>query len=905
MHFDSVQFVEESVDSTRDSRTKLKRKRLISTAVPSKFPNLPHYYSKSISVPRSSASSTASRFQKEENIQNQKNELFLKSDVVTCLSDLIEKLKNEPSLSETDIICQKTCIALIKTEISPNFGAITKCSLVINEQLEFSAFVKQNHLPATTFSHIFNKRNNKIKTVSQAVNIWAFVKASLEEGEESINDYNNVLDKISSLRSTVEKCEFEGCNSSMKQKLILLCEQLSLACCKSSYSKRYSSNLIAIASVWCATSTAAYKAILKDDFISVPSIGMINHLVKSLTVEVGYTHETEVYLQTRIKSLSSFERNCILLIDEIYTAKRLEFQNGKLFGFDNGAPTKTLCGFMLTSISGKYKDMISLSQVGNLNAATLKKIFDIILPSVTKIGFSIVGISVDNFSANRKFYEHELCNKKISSSIPHPLCPGEEIYLVYDSTHVFKNVYNAWIKKRIFVCPDFLGMQIGTVNFDHLEILAKLESGKPIKISYKLNDKVLYSRPIERTNVKLSDATFHESTINGLKFYSENGHPEFLGTMRFLELIRKWWNIVNVKTPDAGRKKRDPTRNPIYNENSPNIQFLIDFCKWVKEWEKSSDSKNFLTKETANAMCQTSTSLVGLARYLITKKGYSYVLLGHAQSDPIEREFGRYRQMSGACYFVSVRQILNSAKSIRLQALLKFSKVPLSEFSKMLEKTAIESDKAELADAQVFVNDLDIEEINIEFQEDNIADQNVIFFVSGYISYSLLKTTKRECCQKSLYESLEAPLPKNFDSKEETHKLLHTLANRGGLVTASDFVFCIAIYCYKFYMCISEKEDLKSRLLNSRNSLSFFSKALIVQLTGDISFGDIVNTECENGHLLTPIIEKISVKMFNLIMSNFLKEQNDQIRLLCQKRGSGEKATTAQRKVSKLSSSKL
>ena len=89
LHFDSVQFVEESVDSTRDIRTKLKRKRLISTAVPSKFPNLPHYYSKSISVPRSSASSTASRFQKEENIQNQKNELFLKSDVVTCLSDLI------------------------------------------------------------------------------------------------------------------------------------------------------------------------------------------------------------------------------------------------------------------------------------------------------------------------------------------------------------------------------------------------------------------------------------------------------------------------------------------------------------------------------------------------------------------------------------------------------------------------------------------------------------------------------------------------------------------------------------------------------------------------------------------------------------------------------------------------
>ena len=60
----------------------------------------------------------------------------------------------------------------------------------------------------------------------------------------------------------------------------------------------------------------------------------------------------------------------MLLIDEIYTAKRLEFQNGKLYGLDNDSPTKTICGFMLSSVAGKYKDMVSLVQVGNLNSAT-------------------------------------------------------------------------------------------------------------------------------------------------------------------------------------------------------------------------------------------------------------------------------------------------------------------------------------------------------------------------------------------------------------------------------------------------------------------------------------------------------------------------------------------------------
>ena len=232
--------------------------------------------------------------------------------------------------------------------------------------------------------------------------------------------------------------------------------------------------------------------------------------------------------------------------------------------------------------------------------------------------------------------------------------PGEEIFLIFDAMHVFKNIYNSWIKKGCFECPPFLGQEVGNPKFGHLEELAKLEAGKTIKVAYKLNDKVLHSKAIERTSVKLSDITFHESTINGLKFYSENGHPEFADTFKFLELIRRWWNIVNVKTSRAGMHKRDPSRNPIWAEDSSNLQFLKDFSDWITQWEENTDSKHFLTKETGNAMRHTSRSLAGLATYLLLQKEFSYVMLGHAQSDPIEKEFGRYRQMSGACFYVSV-----------------------------------------------------------------------------------------------------------------------------------------------------------------------------------------------------------------------------------------------------------
>ena len=38
-----------------------------------------------------------------------------------------------------------------------------------------------------------------------------------------------------------------------------------------------------------------------------------------------------------------------------------------------------------------------------------------------EVGFNVVGISVDNAAANRKFYKDFLCDRKWRTSIEHPL----------------------------------------------------------------------------------------------------------------------------------------------------------------------------------------------------------------------------------------------------------------------------------------------------------------------------------------------------------------------------------------------------------------------------------------------------------------------------------------------------
>ena len=85
-------------------------------------------------------------------------------------------------------------------------------------------------------------------------------------------------------------------------------------------------------------------------------------------------------------------------------------------------------------------------------------------------------------------------------------------------------------------------------EWSHIEQLYNLELGKPLRIAHKLNDKVLRPKPIERSNVKLADSLFHESTIDALNYYStQDGKENWSKTATFLKHIRTWFNILNVE----------------------------------------------------------------------------------------------------------------------------------------------------------------------------------------------------------------------------------------------------------------------------------------------------------------------------------------------------------------------
>ena len=188
----------------------------------------------------------------------------------------------------------------------------------------------------------------------------------------------------------------------------------------------------------------------------------------------------------------------------------------------------------------------------------------------------MVGISVENTAANRKFYKDYLCGGAWKTSIENTFTGGK-IFLVFDPTHVIKYIYNNLLSRNIFKLPAILPLvpNIITANFADVKAVFSNEYHKLLRIAHKLSETVLHPKTIEKVNVKLALSLLHESTITALKQY------EYGETAAVLELFLKFWSILNVSSPTIGKHKRDIVCDPIRSPDDWKLDFLLDFGNYV------------------------------------------------------------------------------------------------------------------------------------------------------------------------------------------------------------------------------------------------------------------------------------------------------------------------------------
>ena len=104
-----------------------------------------------------------------------------------------------------------------------------------------------------------------------------------------------------------------------------------------------------------------------------------------------------------------------------------------------------------------------------------------------------------------------------------------------------------------------------------------------------------------------------------------------------------------------------------------NLNFFVLLPHGLKSGNnyKFADAVNFLlSAQTFDAFVTTLRGTAALLEDLFLKE-YDYVLIARLQSDPLEKHFGKYRQMSGGRFLVSLCEVQNSETILCIKSLIK------------------------------------------------------------------------------------------------------------------------------------------------------------------------------------------------------------------------------------------
>ena len=254
---------------------------------------------------------------------------------------------------------------------------------------------------------------------------------------------------VSALKASLDSVEDE--DSQEYRQTEFLIEQLQLLT-KNKFGRSYSPRLTVTAFLVHATSSAAYDTLLKSCVLCLPSVNTLKQVTKRLEPKSSGLDNTG-YLKLRISQLNEQQRTVVLIIDEIYVAKRVEYSGGDVQGLTaDGSVASTLLCFMIKSLTCKYKDVVAIYPMCKLTAEKQHDCFKQTMSLLSVIGIRVVAVSVDNAAVNRKFYVDYLCNGALQKHVIDTVT-GQPIFLLFDPVHNVKNLYNNFQARKTFECP--------------------------------------------------------------------------------------------------------------------------------------------------------------------------------------------------------------------------------------------------------------------------------------------------------------------------------------------------------------------------------------------------------------------------------------------------------------------
>lgn len=854
----------------------LKYPKLQQSSIPVNFPNCPSYISKSIPVSRKS------RDEKKIEIEQQNLSLAIQKSIdefsayqkTITFQNFQEFLPifNAMVLPNDWLksVNTQNDIVLYKLKYSP--APIITYSVIINQNLTLETYLYGQDivLQINKFKTPFTISNiNDLSDLLNEIN-----KLNSEHQIENNNEINsdektNIINQICNMLESI-KCE------NFNKTLSFICEQLKLLILpKERY--RYSPDTIIFCSILNTISSHSYRYLRGFGHLTLPHPDSLKNICNSFLSDpcVEERQSFLTYAKSAFKYVKENETFMILLMDEIHIKPYLDYKGGNIVGtaINSSTLANSAFTFMLNGLCSNFKEVVHIAPISKINHELLFSFIKSIIVGLEDIGFKIFCVISDNNAINSKAMSNFCKKKQLSIVYPHPVNNKRPLFYLFDSVHLLKCIKNNWMNvkpNQIFTFPDFDNFDLKYASFQALIELHNTENNKLLKHGYSLTLKSLFPTNFEKQNVTLALKIFNPFVIQALLTFGskiKNSHD----TATFLNIILTWWKIVNVKTPYKGKRLNDIYQDPItYNSlksNDPKIKFLNQMLLWLEAWKNSKTFSTNLTNQTHTALHHTIYGMLEVITYCFEELKMKYVLLGKFQTDPLENRFGKYRQMAGGQYNISIRQLYESEKKLRIQSLMSlkstcFGPVKIDSF--------YDNDEGNETDNTTCVTENQLGWFNpiISITEHDIAnvkeEMPVIAYLGGYCCYILLKKSKCDICKENLTFKDDLQI-------DDNHTLIKNLT-RGCLKFPKDYISNIVLYEYIIFNKILENSE--EDFLAIHNKKTFLATTTLEYLKNNNFLGSFPKCQMHNSETNVKIIIN---SVTNTLLKNYCGKKNDRI----------------------------
>ena len=397
----------------------------------------------------------------------------------------------------------------------------------------------------------------------------------------------------------------------------------------------------------------------------------------------------------------------------------------------------------------------------------------------------------------------------------------------------------------------------------HVSKVYEEEKSSVVKLAPSLNQKCLNPSSTEKQSVPLMLRIFDRRNAAALEHFGSKWQMDVSGTISFILFIVQLWNIINVKHPLKGVRLRDDRCKPVSSILDSNFKFLQSALSWFKDWSRMGlkPREGVLSRETMEALIHTISTFLEIVHHLLSEKNYKYVLLGKFQTDDLEFRFSLYRQMSGCNYHVSVQQLLETEKKLKLLSVLKListsgGSLKLKDITEPLQEIRTDDSSCH-NDVQYFVPLLfDCDGIEL------VPEQlKALVFVSGYCARkALLNVTCEGCISEFRQERLM-----QVESTAETLTYISAL-DRGGLTWPSDFAVEILTHIFKKFQLLIGNREYEERLLSCKNQ-RFLLLRLTMQRLSDVGLLSKYCDRCD----MQDIVQRFCKPAVNIFLNNYSK----------------------------------